>query len=152
MQHHAHRLDEPAVAALAAALGARARPGAFVALIGDLGAGKTVFSRAFARGLGVTDRVTSPTFVVAQVYESAPVPFVHADLYRVGAADEIDALGLDVWLPVGVAVVEWADRFPEILPPERLEVRITGEGEVRDVVFEAYGAGHATWLRESLGA
>jgi tRNA threonylcarbamoyladenosine biosynthesis protein TsaE len=105
---------------LAQSLGGR---GLVVALVGPLGAGKT----AFAQGLGVDpDEVTSPTFVIASEYPAAGgLRLVHADLTRVGSEAELEAAGFrDLLAPDVVLAVEWADRFPQALPRDRLELRI----------------------------
>jgi tRNA threonylcarbamoyladenosine biosynthesis protein TsaE len=101
--------------------------GAAIALVGPLGAGKTVFAKGVALGLGVPPGlVASPTFTIAQELEAAGgVRLVHADLYRVESAAELAAAGLEDWLAPGVVLlVEWADRLPGELPPDHLEVRL----------------------------
>lgn len=100
--------------ALAAQLARTLRPGRFVLLHGDLGAGKTVFVRGLASGLGAdSDAVTSPTFVLIQQYKG-PIPLVHADLYRLDSAAEVEDLGLDELSHWGVVAVEWAEKMPRI--------------------------------------
>ncbi len=109
--------------------------GAALALIGPLGAGKTVFAKGIAEGLGVPAAlVASPTFTIAHELPTASgLRLVHADLFRVGSAEELEQAGADDWMGPGVLlVVEWADRLPGALPPDRLEVRFepgAGEGE-----------------------
>lgn len=105
-----------ATARLAEAVARRCEPGQVVALTGPLGAGKTTFVTAFARALGVTDPVTSPTFTLVHHYACTPgaaiATVLHVDLWRLEAARELADLGLDEELDDGaVAVVEWADRF-----------------------------------------
>jgi tRNA threonylcarbamoyladenosine biosynthesis protein TsaE len=98
--------------ALAAGLAASLRPGTFVLLRGDLGAGKTVFVRGLASGLGVDpDGVTSPTFVLVQHYRGR-IPLIHADLYRLETAAAVEDLGLEELESGAVVAVEWADRMP----------------------------------------
>lgn len=96
------------------------RPGAVVALVGGLGAGKTHLAKGLADGLGYTGEVTSPTFTLVHEY-SAPamrLPLFHFDFYRLERPDEVLALGWDEYLEAGgVCVVEWADLFPALLPP-----------------------------------
>lgn len=146
-----------------ALLGAVAGGGLVVALVGDLGAGKTVFAKGVAEGLGLDPaRVQSPTFVIAAEYPlgprehragDAPVArLVHADLYRLEHAGELDAAGLSDWLSDDtLLVVEWADRLPGALPPEGLWVRFTarpgGAGEDRMLEVEAVGAAAEAALR-----
>ena len=98
-----------------------------VALVGPLGAGKTAFVQGLAQGLGVDpDEVSSPTFVIASEYPAAGgLRLVHADLYRVESEAELETAGFrDLLAPDVVLAIEWADRFPDALPPDRLEVRI----------------------------
>jgi tRNA threonylcarbamoyladenosine biosynthesis protein TsaE len=121
---------EPAgTRALAARLAAVARPGDLLCLIGDLGAGKTQFAKGFAVGLGITDPVTSPTFVLMTEYEGR-LPLFHLDLYRLDdAADALAGGLLDERQAEGVALVEWAERLGPALPVSRLEVVIEGTGD-----------------------
>lgn len=111
---------------------AAAQGGGVVILEGALGAGKTVFAKGLAEGLGLTaDRVASPTFVIAQELPTpAGLRLVHADWYRVEHAEELEAAGLSDWLaPQTLLAVEWGERFPEALPADRLEVRLAAEDE-----------------------
>ncbi len=129
--------------ALGARLGRVAEPGTVVALIGDLGAGKTVFARGVGEGLGVQTRVSSPTFVIVQTHEGGRLPYWHADFYRLSVSDELEQLGLDEVLEgPGVTVIEWADRFPECLPADRLEVRIDDDDDGRRITLRATGSRH----------
>lgn len=107
-------------------LGQVAGPGDVVGLIGDLGAGKTVFAQGLALGLGVSERdyVCSPTFTLINEHQGR-IPFYHVDLYRIGDADELYELGLDEYLNGnGVCVVEWFDKFEESQPPSILKINI----------------------------
>jgi tRNA threonylcarbamoyladenosine biosynthesis protein TsaE len=95
-----------------------------VALQGELGSGKTVFVRGAAKGLAVEQAVTSPTFILLKVYQGR-LPVYHFDFYRLEEPEELDYLGFEEYLPGdGVAFVEWAERFPDILPDQRLDVSI----------------------------
>ena len=102
--------------------------GLLVALCGSLGAGKTVFVKGLAAGLGIDPaQVASPTFVIASAYELSDAGrcLAHVDFYRVDSVAELDAAGfLDLLVPGWVVAIEWADRLPEALPAERLEIRI----------------------------
>jgi tRNA threonylcarbamoyladenosine biosynthesis protein TsaE len=112
--------------ALGRALGRQLAGGETVALAGPLGSGKTQFTKGLARGLDVTEDepVVSPTFVLIREYVGR-VPLFHLDTYRLGHADELAALGWDELLASGgVVVVEWADRFPELLPPDAWRVEL----------------------------
>jgi tRNA threonylcarbamoyladenosine biosynthesis protein TsaE len=94
--------------------GRAAESGLVVALCGDLGAGKTQFVKGLARGLGITERVHSPTFSLLNVYSGGRLALFHIDLYRLDTREQIIAAGLDEYLsPQGVTVVEWADRWFE---------------------------------------
>jgi tRNA threonylcarbamoyladenosine biosynthesis protein TsaE len=107
-------------------LGSRLFPGAVVALVGQIGAGKTHLTRAIAEGLKVTnpELITSPTFVLIQEY-SAALPIYHFDAYRLTGAAEFDALGASEYLyGRGVCVIEWADKVLPALPEEHLRVQI----------------------------
>ena len=126
---------------LAEQLGRLLQPGDVVALVGELGSGKTLFSQGLARGLGVPKNfyITSPTFVIINEYPGR-VPFYHLDLYRVSKA-EFSELGLEeILFAQGAVAIEWAERLGENLPVERLEVRLTFLGEVeRNIAFTAFG-------------
>ena len=119
-------------ARLARALG----PGAVVAFTGDLGAGKTAFVRGLARGLGIRDRVTSPTFTIVNEYEGGRLPLFHFDLYRLGCADELFDIGWEDYLARGgVCAVEWSERMEELLEPGTVRVDLRrGEDEDRRVI------------------
>ena len=102
-------------------------------LIGELGAGKTVFAKGIAAGLGLRNihQVCSPTFTIMNVYQ-ARVPIYHFDLYRLGRAAEIRDLGLEDYIGQGVVIVEWAERMPDPLPA--VEVRFgVGPGDLRKI-------------------
>ena len=110
--------------ALGEALARRLAPGAVVAYRGDLGAGKTAFTRGLARGLGCTGRVTSPTFTVVNEYPGR-IPLFHFDLYRLGGADELFDIGWEDYLDRGgVCAVEWSERGADALPPDAVTVSI----------------------------
>jgi tRNA threonylcarbamoyladenosine biosynthesis protein TsaE len=125
VSHVSHSVEQ--TEAVAAALAASLRGGECVALDGDLGAGKTQFVRGLVRGLGGNPRaVSSPTFVLLNVYESGRLPVYHLDAYRVGGADDFEAIGFSELLAQGgVVVVEWAARVESLLPPGRIRVGIT---------------------------
>ncbi|MCO4743570.1 MAG: tRNA (adenosine(37)-N6)-threonylcarbamoyltransferase complex ATPase subunit type 1 TsaE [Proteobacteria bacterium] len=126
--------------ALGASLGRHAMPGTVVALSGDLGAGKTVFARGVGAGLGVTTRVQSPSYIIVQSHEGGRLPFAHADLYRLGDADELEQLGLDDVLDAGgMVLIEWAERFPEVLPTDHVVCVIREVADGRAVELSATG-------------
>ena len=96
--------------AVGAALAQVLQPGTVIAYRGDLGAGKTAFSRGLARGLGVTDRVTSPTYTIVNEYLGGRMPLFHFDMYRLGSEDELFDIGWDDYLERGgVCAVEWSE-------------------------------------------
>ncbi len=114
---------------LAGHLAAVAEPGDLIALVGDLGAGKTRFAKGFAAGLGVAATVNSPSFVLMTEY-TGRLPLFHLDLYRLADASDALASGLlDERQREGVTLVEWADRFGSALPATNLRVTIEGTGE-----------------------
>lgn len=107
------------------AMGREARPGEVYTLIGDLGVGKTVFTKGLAAGLGIQESVSSPTFTILQEYEEGRLPFYHFDVYRIGDVEEMDEIGYeDYFYGDGVCLIEWADLIREILPEHYKEIRI----------------------------
>jgi tRNA threonylcarbamoyladenosine biosynthesis protein TsaE len=127
-------------------LGAACAAGDVIALVGDLGAGKTVFAQGLARGLGVPLDVPipSPTFTLVNEYKHGRVPLYHVDLYRLERQAELEHVGLwDLYRGEAVVVVEWFDRFPQVAPRELLELRIQrvpGRDDARQIEVIAHGA------------
>lgn len=110
-------------------LGRRLVPGDVVALSGELGAGKTCFIRGLARGLGVTQGVSSPTFVIVNQY-TGRMPVFHIDAYRTESLTELLDIGFDEYVSGdSVTVIEWADKLESLLPPGAIRVRISGLGD-----------------------
>lgn len=106
-------------------LGRVSRAGQVYTLVGDLGAGKTVFTQGFAAGLGIQGPVNSPTFTILQVYEEGRLPFYHFDVYRIGDVEEMDEIGYeDCIYGNGVCLIEWANLIEKILPEQYFEVII----------------------------
>lgn len=146
-------------------LGRLLGPGDVVGLMGELGAGKTVFVQGVALGLSARGRVTSPTFTIVHEHPGE-VPMYHIDAYRLEALSEEDAIGLEEYLyGKGVAAVEWADKFPGLLPEERLDVEIRRPGasagsggeenlgdstddNAREVLFVPHGARYERIVEE----
>lgn len=120
-------------------LAARLVPGNIVALIGDLGAGKTALTRGILRGLGYTGKVASPTFGLVNLYNTNKGEVAHLDLYRLNSAEDIVAAGLADYLesPIGISIVEWADRW-SWQPNEKLitlHLQTTTETS-REIIYE----------------
>ncbi|MDD3165359.1 MAG: tRNA (adenosine(37)-N6)-threonylcarbamoyltransferase complex ATPase subunit type 1 TsaE [Oscillospiraceae bacterium] len=97
-------------------LASRLRPGDVIAFTGDLGAGKTAFTRGLAAGLGIREPVTSPTYTIVNEYRSGKMPLFHFDLYRLGSDDELFEIGWEDYLAQGgVCAVEWSENAPEAM-------------------------------------
>ena len=114
-------------------LAKRLKAGDVVALVGELGSGKTVFTKGIAQGLGVKNAryVNSPTFVIIKEYRGK-VPLYHFDLYRLDSPSSLDSLGWDEYFyGGGIAVIEWADKARRLLPKKHIEVRLSVAGENR---------------------
>jgi len=106
-------------------IGMEATPGAVYTLIGDLGVGKTVFTQGVAKGLGIEDIISSPTFTIVQVYDEGRLPFYHFDVYRIGDESEMDEIGYEEYVyGDGISLIEWANLIEGILPDEYIEVEI----------------------------
>ncbi len=104
------------------------RAGDLLVLAGDLGSGKTALAQGIARGLGVAEQVTSPTFVIVREYQGR-IPLVHADVYRLGSCQELYDLGFDeIFDPGSITLMEWGNLVDPVLPGERLEIRIRTMG------------------------
>lgn len=115
---------------LGQALGEAGQAGQVYALKGDLGVGKTVFTQGFARGLGITEPVNSPTFTILQTYEGGRLELCHFDVYRIADIDEMEETGYeDCFYGEGVCLVEWADLIEDILPDSCIRIRIEREPE-----------------------
>ena len=112
-------------------LAARLTPGAVIAFTGDLGAGKTAFTRGLARGLGIRERVTSPTFTIVNEYEGGRLPLFHFDMYRLGSSEELYDIGWEDYLARGgVCAVEWSENIDDALEHGAIRVDIRrGEQE-----------------------
>ena len=123
MQITTHSADE--TQALGQKLASRLAPGDVIAYTGDLGAGKTAFTRGLARGLGIPDRVTSPTFTIVNEYEGGRLPLFHFDMYRLGSSDELFDIGWEDYLARGgVCAVEWSENVDDALDEDAIRVDI----------------------------
>ena len=123
--------------ALGRTVAATLRRGDVLALCGDLGAGKTHFVKGLAAGLGATASVTSPTFTLIHEYLGGRLPLFHFDFYRLDEEDEALKIGLDEYLDGdGACVIEWADKFPALLPPHTRWLRFTHREDGTRVIEE----------------
>lgn len=117
--------SEQETKALGKELGQNAEPGDIFLLHGDLGVGKTVFTKGFAEGLEIEEPITSPTFSLIQEYEEGRIPFYHFDTYRIDDPEEMYELGLDGYLfGEGVCLIEWASKIAELLPENCKQITI----------------------------
>ncbi len=133
--------------ALAEKLGKCIFANAVILLTGDLGAGKTVFVKGLARGMGYDDLVKSPTYNIMNIYNST-LPLIHFDLYRINNTDEFYEIGADEYIGAdNVCAVEWHEHAKDALGDEYIEVEILDEGEnERKIIISAHGKKHTKWL------
>ncbi|ONI46601.1 tRNA (adenosine(37)-N6)-threonylcarbamoyltransferase complex ATPase subunit type 1 TsaE [Candidatus Epulonipiscium fishelsonii] len=102
---------------IAKEIGKKAKSGDIFCLIGDLGVGKTIFSKGFALGIGINDHITSPTFTIVQVYDNILLPLYHFDMYRIEDSSELDYIGYeDYFFGNGICLVEWANNVEDVIP------------------------------------
>ena len=122
--------------ALGASMGARLKAGTVVAFTGDLGAGNTAFTRGLARGLGIPDRVTSPTFTIVNEYEGGRLPLFHFDMYRLASSEELFDIGWEDYLARGgVCAVEWSENIADALEGDLVQVDLRrGDGENERII------------------
>ena len=108
------------------AVGKNAKPGEVYTLSGDLGVGKTVFTKGVAEGLGIEESVNSPTFIILQEYEGGRLSLDHFDVYRISDVEEMEEIGYeDYFYGDGVCLIEWAELIDEILPEDKIEIKIS---------------------------
>ena len=122
-------------------LGKKADKGEIICLEGDLGVGKTVFTKGFAEGLDIEDNIDSPTFTIVQEYLEGRLPLYHFDVYRIGDISEMDEIGYeDYFFGDGVCLIEWASRIKELIPKSAVHIKIEKDlakgFEYRRVVVE----------------
>lgn len=143
--------DPAATTALGQVMGAVAEAGDLVCLWGELGAGKTHLAKAFGAGLGVTETITSPSFILMAEYEGR-LPLFHIDPYRLASAEDALAGGLiDERQAAGVTLVEWPERLGDALPLDRLDVRIEGTAdEPRTITLVSWSDRYRRYL-EAVG-
>lgn len=117
-------------------LGEKAHMGDIYCLKGELGAGKTVFTKGFAEGLGIKEHITSPTFTIVNEYSDGRLPFYHFDVYRIGSPDEMYDIGCDEYLfGNGVCLIEWAELIEEILPENAVWITIDKDLSKEDINY-----------------
>ena len=124
---------------LGEALGLRLQPGTVLAYRGDLGAGKTAFTRGLARGLGIAEPVTSPTYTIVNEYLSGRLPLFHFDMYRLRSADDLFDIGWDDYLERGgICAVEWSENVEEAMENPVLVTicRLPGDDSLREITIE----------------
>ncbi|HEX8534448.1 MAG TPA: tRNA (adenosine(37)-N6)-threonylcarbamoyltransferase complex ATPase subunit type 1 TsaE [Allosphingosinicella sp.] len=131
---------------LGAELAAELRAGDVIALFGDLGAGKTTFTRGLLRGLGFEGDVGSPTFPIVQTYEELRVPLWHVDLYRIEDPEELPELALDEARSDAALVIEWPERLGALLWPDALQLHLTvAQGGARSLTAKVPPAWGDRW-------
>lgn len=123
MEYHSNSVEE--TEAIGTQLANQLQAGSLLAFTGDLGAGKTAFVRGLAKGLGVTQRVTSPTFTIVNEYEGGRLPLFHFDMYRLGSSDELYDIGWEDYLSRnGVCAVEWSELVSDALEEGYIQIDI----------------------------
>lgn len=111
-------------------MGRDALAGQVFTLVGDLGVGKTVFTKGLARGLDIEEPISSPTFTIVQIYEEGRLPLYHFDVYRIGDVEEMDEIGYEDYIyGEGVSLIEWANLISDILPEHYTQIRIEKDME-----------------------
>jgi tRNA threonylcarbamoyladenosine biosynthesis protein TsaE len=122
--------------------------GDVVALSGRLGAGKTLFVSGVASGLGISSRITSPTFFIEKIYRDGFLPLIHADVYRLGSVAEFEDLELADEGADGAVLIEWGDAIVDSLPHDHLMIDFEIDGDNRTISFQPHGS----WIKRDLGA
>lgn len=116
-------------------------PNMIICLMGDLGSGKTVFTKGFANALGIDENITSPTFNIIKEYTTGDMPLYHMDVYRLDG--HVDDLGIEEYYNKnGITIIEWADMIPDYLPENRLDIKIKSSSEdenKRTIILTPYG-------------
>jgi tRNA threonylcarbamoyladenosine biosynthesis protein TsaE len=142
---HLSNADE--TQSLGRAIGQLAETGTVVALVGDLGAGKTTLAQGVGEGLAVAIPIVSPTFILLSEYEDGRLPLLHGDTYRLEQG-ELEGIGLEEIIEdwTGVVLLEWADRFPELLPTDHLQVSMKHIEDGRIATLTGMGPKHERLL------
>ncbi len=117
-------------------LGRRAQAGEVYCLKGDLGTGKTVFTKGFAEGLGITEHITSPTFTIINEYREGRIPLYHFDVYRIGDSDEMYDIGYEEYIDGdGICLIEWAELIEDIIPKDAKWIVIEKDLTKEDICY-----------------
>ncbi len=129
-------------------LGREARSGGVYCLSGDLGVGKTIFTKGFAKGFGVSEMVTSPTFAIMNSYKGTELPLYHFDVYRISSGEELEETGcMEYFYGDGVCLVEWAEIVQDVIPEEALWITIEKDygrdEDYRRITLRRKGGGEA---------
>lgn len=142
-------LNQEELEQLAMDFGKTAEAGDIVCLTGDLGAGKTTFTKAFARGMEIEEAITSPTFTIIQEYDGK-IPLYHFDVYRIDDPLELEEIGYEEYFfGKGVAIIEWADMIRDLIPTESIWIDIrTVSLNLRKVIIKGRKILHQDWLKE----
>ena len=142
-------LDQPGLEKLARNFGALAEAGDILCLTGDLGAGKTTFTKAFALGMEITEHITSPTFTIIQEYQGK-IPLYHFDVYRIDDPLELEEIGYEEYFfGAGATIIEWADMIRDLIPQESLWIDIrTVNPLTRKVIIRGRRVLHKNFLKE----
>lgn len=143
------QLNQPEMEDLAKVFGQLAEAGDIVCLTGDLGAGKTTFTKAFAVGMEIEEHITSPTFTIIQEYDGK-IPLYHFDVYRIDDPLELEEIGYEEYFfGKGVTIIEWADMIKDLIPVESLWIEIRTESPItRKVIIKGRKMLHESWLKE----
>lgn len=132
--------DEDMTAKLGSKIGSLLFPGALICLNGDLGAGKTTITKSIALSLGIDEDITSPTFTIVNEYTDYENILYHFDVYRIGSSDEMYDIGFDDYMDSdGIKIIEWSDIIDDILPENRLDIRLRYEIEGRTAIVSGLG-------------
>lgn len=139
MEYKITTRDESETIAIAQNIEAEKFPNMIICLEGDLGSGKTVFTKGLAASLGIEEVITSPTFNIIKEYTAGEMPLYHMDVYRLNG--DVSTLGIEEYYHKGgIVVIEWADTISEYLPKERLDIKIKViDEDTRVLVFKPYG-------------
>lgn len=140
--------DEQDTAAFGRELAMSLKPGELVALMGDLGTGKTAMTKAIAEGLGITEMITSPTFTIVQEYHDGRLPLYHFDVYRIQDPEEMFEIGYEEYFyGKGVCVVEWADLIEDLLPEHSVVIRLEYGSTETERRYEVLDGREKEWTR-----